>query len=370
MTRFPFPIKELDTPSILLDRTLITRNIEQMQSLADRSQVRLRPHIKSHKSIELAKLQLQAGATGVAVAKLSEAEVMAAAGINDIQIANQIVGQIKIERLAVLSEKCRVSCAVDSIENVHRLKEIFAANGKTAELFIEIDTGLHRAGLSHWSEVHTLAAAILSSPHTHLAGLLTHAGQAYAASDLRQIEEIGLAEGKIMVELAERLRSEGIEIPVVSVGSTPTARFSAAVPGVTELRVGNYIFNDAIQVALGVATWEECALSVLATVTAVHADRWVLDAGSKVFSSDTGAHGSMLLSGFGRMVGMSQTLTRLSEEHAVVASPPPDGLAVGDRVRIIPNHACPVMNLAERAWLVDSGSVIQEIRIDARAMTA
>lgn len=370
MSRFPFPINQLDTPAILLDAAIVEGNIREMQALADRSGIRLHPHIKTHKSLALAKRQLKAGACGIAVAKLGEAEVMAAGGISDIQIANQVVGRAKIERMAALAEKIRINCAVDSMENLFEIDDIFRAYRLSANLLIEIDTGLHRSGLSRWEDVLPLVRAAEDAGNIIFSGLMTHAGHAYAAPDQPALERIGLDEGKIMADLANRLRNEGFDVPVVSVGSTPTAKYSATVPGVTELRVGNYIFNDAMQVSLGVAEWGQCALSLLATVISVHADRIVIDAGSKSFSSDAGAHGSTRLSGFGQVVGLPLTITRLSEEHGVIQGVFSNVLKVGERLRIIPNHACPVMNLAESVWWVDSGSVIERISIDARAKTA
>lgn len=370
MRSFPFPIEQLDTPAILVDTALLDRNIREMQSLADRHGIGLRPHVKTHKSIALARRQIAAGATGIAVAKLGEAEIMAQGGISDIQIANQVVGRIKIERMIALAKKIFISCAIDSIDNLRELNELFGAHGLVANVLIEIDTGLHRSGLSRWEEILELAKTASLAPHLSLLGLMTHAGHAYAAQDLSARERISREEGDQLLAFAARLRHEGIPVPVLSAGSTPTAQLVAATPGLTELRVGNYLFNDAIQVALGVVPWEHCALSVLTTVISVHSDRIVIDAGSKVFSSDAGAHGSSLLAGYGQVLGLSATVTRLSEEHGVIVGEFAHLARMGDRMRVIPNHACPVMNLAESAWLVDTGSVTGELVIDARAKTA
>lgn len=363
----PARVEELDTPAVLIERSVLHANVSRMQRLANKHGLKLRPHIKTHKSVMLAQMQLEAGACGIAVAKLAEAEVFAAAGFRDIQIANQIVGKQKIARLAALAQNVDISCAVDSETNVMEIAQYFASQGLVAELFIEIDTGLHRCGVDTVAEAQKLAALIAGSPSVRLRGLLTHAGHAYAAASPAELGRIALQEGEETVAIAQQLRREGFEINVVSVGSTPTSSGVAQVAGVSELRVGNYIFNDMIQVALGAATIEQCALSVLSTVISVHPNRVVIDAGSKVLSSDAGAHGSQSVSGFGQPIGSEGFVVRLSEEHGVIQPGADDLYNVGQRVRVIPNHACPVMNLVRGAFLVDGELVLREIGIEARA---
>ncbi|MEW6051703.1 MAG: alanine racemase [Candidatus Zixiibacteriota bacterium] len=361
---------DLDTPCLLIDRVIMEANLARMQATADSHHVRLRPHIKTHKSPRLAHQQLQIGAVGIAVAKLAEAELMAAHGLNDIQIANQVVGREKIERLARLATSAHVTCAVDSIENVVELSAIFAAHQKILDLLIEIDTGLHRCGLSEPNEVIALASHIRSLPGLRLLGAMTHAGHAYAAGSPAELRQIGTAEGQTMVQMAEKLCQAGFPIEVVSVGSTPTAPYACAMTGVTELRVGNYIFNDMIQVALGSATVDSCALTLLATVISrPAADRVVIDAGSKALTADAGAHGKRLVQGFGNLLGKRAILERLSEEHGIISGDAKQ-FTLGEKVRIIPNHACAVVNMFDRAYLVEQAHVVEEIPILARgAMT-
>ncbi|MBI5266364.1 MAG: alanine racemase [candidate division Zixibacteria bacterium] len=358
---------EIDSPALLIESAVLERNLVGMQQLAHQFKVRLRPHIKTHKMPMLAQRQIDSGARGIAVAKLSEAEVMARHGLTDIQIANQIVGEQKIARLRELAEKVRVSCTVDNADNVRELSNAFAEASAPLDLLIEIDTGLHRCGLSDPDQAIELARLIATCPGVRLSGIMTHAGHAYATvGDPERRRAIAREEGEMMVAMAARLKAAGHEVDTVSVGSTPTARDVVRVPGITELRVGNYIFNDMIQVALDVATIADCALSVLTTVISVPSkDRAVIDAGSKALSLDLGAHGSEAVTGYGRIVGRDALLARLSEEHGSV-SHSGESFRVGNRLRIIPNHACAAVNLYDRAYLIREGKVAEELKISAR----
>ena len=359
-------LSEIDTPALLIEWTTMRDNIARMQQLALENGVALRPHVKTHKMSRLARMQMDAGAAGIAVAKLGEAEVMAEAGITDIQIANQVVGELKLKRLLALSREARVSVAVDSLDNLRELSEFFAANKQTIDVLIEIDSGLHRSGLDEIGGVIRLARDIEGAPGVRFSGLLTHAGHAYAASDFEEVAEIGRREGEFMDEIATALREDGLTVEVVSVGSTPTAPYSSAVPGVTELRAGNYIFNDAMQVQLGSATYDDCALTVLTTVISVPAEfRAIIDAGSKALAAERGAHGNARLSGFGHIQEKNATLERLSEEHGVILFEN-ERFKVGERLRIVPNHACPVVNLFDFAYLVDGDKVLDVLPVEAR----
>jgi len=187
----------------------------------------------------------------------------------------------------------------------------------------------------------------------NLVGLLTHAGHAYGAVNNEEREYIGTMEGAMMVDYAARIRRNGFAVSTVSVGSTPTAPFCAAVRGVTELRAGNYIFNDMTQISLGVAKLTDCALTVLATVISTSAkDRVIIDAGSKALALDKGAHGKNNIIGHGLIIGKKDRITRLSEEHGIIDNPK-GKYRIGEKIRIIPNHACPVMNLFDYVYLVD-----------------
>lgn len=359
---------ETDTPALLIDDAVLERNLVRMQALANQFGVGLRPHIKTHKMPQLAIRQVTGGAQGIAVAKLSEAEAMARHGLDNIQIANQIVGSQKIARMRALAHRVRLSCAVDSPLQVREISQAFEQAVRPIELLIEIDTGLHRCGLTNADDVIDLAKCILASPGVRLAGLMTHAGHAYATvGDPEKRRAIAQEEGSTLTSLAAKLRDVGIKLEVISVGSTPTAGDVVQVPGISELRVGNYVFNDMIQVALGVAALEDCALTVLATVISVPSeDRIVIDAGAKALSLDLGAHGVTAVRGYGKVLGHdTSVLARLSEEHGVITHAGAK-FQIGQRLRIVPNHACATVNLYDRAFLLRGDEVVDQYRIEAR----
>ncbi len=363
-------IQDLDTPALIIDLDKLEFNIRDMANFARQQGVKLRPHIKSHKIPEIALMQVREGAVGVTVAKLGEAEVMAQAGIEDILIANQITGPAKIKRLLGLAERVRVCVAVDSLEGAGLLSQ--AAVGRNLQLgvVVEVDSGLRRCGVLPGEEVVDLAKGILELPGLSFQGIMTHAGHVYGMECWQEAVEVGRREGELMLEVARLLEGAGIAAKEVSVGSTPTAKVSGQVKGVTEIRPGNYVFYDAIQMALGVVGPERCALTVLSTVISTPApDRVVLDAGSKTLALDKGAHGASLVKGFGIILGgdglpeRSLSIERLSEEHGVVAVEAgfsAEKPKLNARVRIIPNHACTVINLFDQVYGV-RGEVVETV---------
>ncbi len=360
----------IDTPALLIDLERVEQNLASMQHKADALGVDLRPHIKTHKIPELARRQVELGAKGITASKVSEAEIMAEGGIGDIFIANQIVTEEKLGRLAALARRVKVSVGLDSVEGARRLSQVFAQAGLSIDYLIEIDSGLGRCGVAGAREAVALFNAASAFPAIRFAGLFTHAGHVYGMTALEEVRQVSEAESRGMLAIAEAFRTAG-EVPgIVSVGSTPTIKVWKGYPGITEIRPGNYIFNDAIQMALGVAEPETCALSVLATVISRPvSERAVIDAGSKVFGLDKGGHGKESVSGFGWIVGTRGVVERLSEEHGILSVPPESELAIGDRVRIVPNHACTVMNLFDTACGVRAGRVEKTFQVAARGKT-
>jgi D-serine deaminase-like pyridoxal phosphate-dependent protein len=357
----------IDTPALVIDLDIVDRNLERMQQRADTFGVALRPHIKTHKIPELAVLQMRLGASGITVAKVSEAEVMAAAGITNIFVANQIVTKDKLNRLAALSKELNISLGLDSVAAARKLSDVFAASRLSIEYLIEINSGLNRCGVLPGKEVVELFQAINKLPALKFKGIFTHAGQVYGADSLSEVKELSRLESTIMAETAQALAEFGTSPDIVSVGSTPTMKVWEGHEGVNEIRPGNYIFHDVIQVSLGVSSLKECALSILATVISRPTrERAVIDGGSKALSSDRGAQGKEMASGFGLVLGKKATLVRLSEEHGIMNLDPDEDLDIGDKVRIIPNHACAVMNLFDRAYGLRDGKVVEEFKIAAR----
>ncbi|MBB6454923.1 D-serine deaminase-like pyridoxal phosphate-dependent protein [Salirhabdus euzebyi] len=362
-------ITDLDTPTLLVDIDRLKKNINKMTSFAKDNNVHLRPHIKTHKSIHIAKMQLDMGATGITVAKIGEAEVMVEAGINDILIAFPIANKTKISRVKKLINRgVSLKLAVDQIEQLRILQQAFANDSFELEVWIKVNSGLNRCGVEPGKDVLELAKEISMSKNVTLGGIFTHAGHSYASKSFEEIHNIGVYEGKAIAESAADCENIGIPVPIRSVGSTPTYQIAGKVEGVNEVRPGNAAFFDAIQVGLGVAKEEECALTLLASVVGVYKEsRLVLDTGSKSLALDKGAHGNDTVKGFGKIVGHPDiTLERLSEEHGVAIFPTRTELKLNDRVQIIPNHACTVANLFDHYVVHKNGRVMTTWPVDAR----
>ncbi len=355
--------REILTPALLISEPRMKTNLRHMQNLADANRVRLRPHTKTHKSVYLAKQQLRYGAKGITVAKLSEAETMQAQGINDLFIANQITQSLKMKRLRALHESASLIIGMDDHRQIDLLTPEFRSTQTPLQVRIEIDSGLHRCGVEVNQTFVDLAKKITDTPWMRLEGIFTHAGQVYAARSRNEVEAIGRDEGRIMEEARDRLSEAGISVTSVSVGSTPTVEFSATNPAVNEIRPGNYIFYDAMQLALGSANKEDCSLFILSTVVSQPApDRIVIDAGSKALSTD----GAVWLGGFGLPLHMPATIERVSEEHGILKLTQTFKALPGEPVLIIPNHACVTANLFSEYHLIDSRGTDRIIPVSAR----
>ncbi len=356
-------IQDLETPAVLIDLDVLETNIARQAGRAGDAGVKLRPHAKTHKLPQVGRMQLAAGAVGLSLAKTGEAEVFAEAGFTDIFLAYPIVGADKAKRLLELSDRVNLSVGTDSVEGARTLSEIFASAGRKLRFVLKIDCGLHRVGVLP-DRALAMALQIGELPGVELTGVFTHAGQAYHAETREAVAAIGRHEGETVARVAEELRQAGLPIREVSVGSTPTAPHAMRIAGVTECRPGNYVYNDASQVNLGVCALEDCAMTVLATVVSVPApERAVLDAGSKTLSSDglrpsPGGHGFVL--------GKKSRIARLSEEHGVVDVVAGDSFRVGERVSVLPNHTCVVSNLHDRVYAVRKGRVEEVWTVAAR----
>jgi D-serine deaminase-like pyridoxal phosphate-dependent protein len=349
-----------------LDLNVVERNIAEMAAVAREAGVALRPHTKTHKSPEIARMQIDAGSRGLTVAKLGEAEVMADAGLTDLLIAYPIVGELKLARLEALLERATVRVSLDTLEVAEGLGRLGTRLGVDIAVLVEVDTGLHRMGRAPGEPSATLALEIARVPGVEVIGLLTHAGHAYRASDAEELRRAATREVEDLLDTAERCAREGLPIREISVGSTPTARIAARVPGVTEIRPGTYVFNDVQQLRLGVATLETCAAYVFVTVVArPTAERFLVDAGSKSFSSDGGDGPPWP----GRGVALGRpdlVLDFFSEEHGVGHIEGAGDLAIGERLQVIPLHVCSCVNHFDTAVGIRGDRVDHEIQIAAR----
>ena len=360
-------VAELDTPALLIDLDAMERNLAEMATIARDAGVALRPHTKTHKCPEIARMQVDLGAGGITVAKLGEAEVMADAGFDDLLVAYPIVGESKLRRLRSLTERAKVRVSLDSVEVAKGVGAVGLDLGNPVEVLVEVDTGLHRMGRPPGEPSAELVLDIARVPGVEVIGLLTHAGHAYRAGSAAELETIAEREAAELLETAERCERAGVPIREISVGSTPTARMVAAAAGVSEIRPGTYVFNDVQQMRLGTATEGTCAARVLATVVALPwRDRFVIDAGSKALSSDGGD--GPPYPGRGVVAGRGDLrLDALTEEHGVGTRDPGGApLAIGDRVEVIPVHVCGCVNLFDVAYGVRDGTVDRTFEIAAR----
>ena len=360
-------VDALRTPAVLIDRGKALRNLDRMQAEATARGIGLRPHSKTHKSPLIARWQIERGAIGICCAKLGEAEVFAAAGIEDIRLPYPL-SPSNADRVVALSNRTQLSFIVDHPAVASQWSEAMVRRARRIDVLVKVDVGFHRCGIdASASDAVTMIRSVAALPGLRFKGLLSHAGQAYHARSEDELRSMAEHESTTMRALADRCRQVGVTIEEISAGATPPARFSMQQKGFTEYRPGNYVYFDRTQVALGAAAIDDCALTVLATVVSKPAkDRVIFDSGSKTLTND-GARGFTPAPGYGIVVGHDNLLIeRLSEEHATVkvtnGSTP---LEPGDRIRIIPNHSCVVSNLVDQAWIVD-GENAEALPIAAR----
>ncbi len=373
-------LADLPTPAVLIERARVVANIERTQAAAQQRGIRMRPHAKTHKSPRIARWQIERGAIGVCCAKLGEAEVFADAGIEDIRVPYPI-NPVNAARVLTLLERVRLSFIVDHIAVANAWSEAMQRARRSVAVLVKIDVGFHRCGIDPaLPGALAFVQHIAQLPGLDLRGVLSHAGHAYHARSDEEVRTIAEDEARILTRIACAARGAGIRIDEVSAGATPTARYALQQEGLTEYRAGNYVFFDRTQVGLGAATFDECAMTILARVVSKPAaGRIVLDCGSKTLSSDS-ARGFSPLPGHGAVFRDRQTkpgqhpdadliIERLSEEHATVrAASGSTPLEPGDQVRVLPNHSCVVTNLADQLWLVD-GDRVEPLPVAARGKT-
>lgn len=363
------PLEELATPALLVDRARMESNLAAMAAAIGAAGVALRPHFKTSKCVAVARRQLAHGASGFTCATPAEVALLQDEGVGDVLWAHQPVGPAKVAFAVEALARGGLTVALDSAEVAGPLSEAAAAAGVAVPFVLEVDTGLHRAGVDPDSAVRT-AADLAALPALELRGVLTHEGHLAAhGQDRPALEAAGDLAGRTLAEVADALRADGHACPLVSVGSTPGATSAPFAPGVTEARPGTYVYFDANQVGLGSACVKQCAQTVLTRVVSVQRPGTaIIDAGIKAMSSDSLANAG----GLGIVCDVSGApvedvaFPNGNEEHGYLTGPGTASLRVGDLLRVIPNHACGTTNMWSAVHFVADGAAVDRHPIQAR----
>ncbi len=358
-------ISDLDTPALLIDLDIMESNLRRVAGYSQQHGLRLRPHTKTHKIPALGRRQLDLGAAGLAVAKVGEAEVMLAAQPPDLLVAYPIIGRRKLERLAEVARKTKVTVALDSLAAARQLSEAARAGQVSIGVLAEADVGLGRVGVGTGGELLQLVRAIARLPWLTWEGVTFYPGHIKNARECgRDIEKLSGVVGDMLTHLGR----EGFVPGIVSGGSTPALFHSHEVPGMTEIRPGTYIFNDRNTYLSGACAFEDCAASILTTVVSTARPGFIIvDGGSKTFSSDGLAATGEASFGIVREAPEA-VFYRMNEEHGYIdlRKAPDAGFAVGDQVRIVPNHVCVAVNLHEQVYGIRQDHVEETWKVEGR----
>jgi D-serine deaminase-like pyridoxal phosphate-dependent protein len=360
-------LSEIATPALLIDLPTVERNIRKMAEYVRSHGLDLRPHIKTHKSLSIARLQAQAGAKGLTVAKVGEAEVMSEVS-DDLLVAYPLVDRARVQRIASLAKGQTVRVAVDSTTACDVIAQATSRYGSTAGILVDVDVGFHRTGLQNAESALRIAEHVERADGLRLDGIMCFPGHIKSPPD-QQGQGLSQIDRKLR-EVMDLWREHGLESRIVSGGSTPTARQSHLISALTEIRPGTYVYNDWNTVVGGQCGVGDCAASVLSTVVSEAVPgKVVVDAGSKTLTSDRNVHlgeGG----GYGHVVGYpGARVVRLSEEHGEIDVKGCEGCpVVGERLRIIPNHICPAVNLQDYFWMDRGNGSYERGRVDARGL--
>ncbi|MGQ9733184.1 MAG: alanine racemase [Candidatus Zipacnadales bacterium] len=360
-------IHDIDTPAFLVDLPQLRANIERVARCAAQAGLKLRPHIKAHKTPEIAHMQLAAGAVGVTAAKVSEAEAMIEGGVTDVFIANEIVGPAKLNKLADLRKRAHLSVACDSLAVAQGYAQQFAEPNDPLEIMIEVDIGAHRCGVPPEQAAY-LAEEIARLPGLKIVGIMGYAPMTYGVKTEAERRTLVEEEGRLLAQVAEELRNRGHDIRRISGGCTPGALLYTAGCGLTEIRPGTYVFYDMNQVHLEVVGPESVSATILTTVISVPSPRRaIVDAGSKALATQV----KPLSPGFGFVKGYPGAyLDALNDEHGYL-NLADSGLtvSVGDKLELIPPRVCTALNLYDELHLIENGRLVKTCRITGRGKT-
>lgn len=359
------------TPSLVVDAPRVDRNLRRMQDYCNEHRLHLRPHTKTHKSVRMARRQIELGARGLTVAKVGEAEQMSVAS-SDLFIAYPAIGPLRLGRLEQLAKHCanqqggQLAIGVDSQQAAQGIAQAGTRAGVPIGIMVDLDVGFHRTGIQTSEQAIEFCIWVSQQSGLSFRGLMCFPGHILPHANSQSWAHYHDA----IAQVVDRLKELGIEVPVVSGGSTPTAMESHRNPILNEIRPGTYIYNDWNEVSLGVASIDDCAARVIATVVSTPSkNKFILDAGSKTLSSDRNCVDAD--SGFGKVVEFPEAkISRLSEEHGEVVFPESYSgprPKVGDRLWVIPNHICVCVNLQNTFFLHQDGQ-LEELVVDARGL--
>ncbi|WHP33051.1 alanine racemase [Trabulsiella odontotermitis] len=354
----------LTTPYVAVDMEIMEQNIRGMVAGLHRNNIQHWPHIKTHKSVRLAKLEQQLGASGITCAKLSEAEVMADGGITSILLAYPLIGEDKCQRYADLARKVNIRTIVDSVAGAQGLSRAAVKNGLEFAIDIAIDFGAHREGIQP-AQLLAFAREIAALPGLNITGVFTYAGTIYQYHDEADIRRAAREEAALLIKSRDLLNANGFAVEILSGGSTLSSFYADELNGITESRAGNFIFGDMNAINGGIYTPENCALTICATVVSIPLPGYAtIDAGTKSLTSD--------LSATPGSYGLIQehpemALVKLNEEHGYLRYDPTKvSLTIGEQLHVIPNHCCVVANLVDEIYAFRDGEFSETITIDAR----
>lgn len=367
-------MNNLKTPCLLLDIDRVRKNAARISDVAKRENVRLRPHVKTHKCIEIARIQTEGFEGAITVSTLAEARAFGKRGFSDITYAVPIEQGKFAETIEILQGGVKLNLLTDDAETVRKLDEAAGKANSRFDVFVKIDCGTHRVGVEpHSNEAIEIPRLIADSKSLDFAGILTHAGHSYNARSRDEILAVAHHERDSMLELAERLRNQGIDVPTVSIGSTPTMSIIDHLDGIDEIRPGNYIFFDAFQATLGSCRFEDAALTVLTAV--IHKDntrrKLVVDAGAIALSKDRGPADIDPQCGYGHVLDLEgnetgMRVTGLSQEHGEIDASDAaefERIKVGDRVRILANHSCLTAAQHSHYNILENGEIVDRWEI-------
>ena len=376
------PYSSIDTPAVLLDLDQLEANIKEMSQLVAEAGIKLRPHIKVHQSADIAKMQMEAGACGIEVGNIDQAESMADGGLDDIVIAHPFYGEQKLEKLKKIVNKpgLKLTIVVDMIEQAEGISQVGQAVGKKIPVLLKIDTGIKRYGVLPGSPALDMAKKLKQLPGIEMTGIYGHESGAEPTAE--GVSKMAFQVASLMCETARMLRSEGIAIENISVGGSPTFRATCRhikegnFPEITEIHPGQCVIGDIMYMRAFGNTRETCAITVLSTVVSTsHAEHMIIDAGYKTFGSDSliGRQSSPGffwngMPSFGSFQGRPDLwLGRLGAESAwVYYKEPEKKLSLGERLEIVPNNATLVINIHEQIFAVRNGEIERVIPVTGR----